>query len=68
MFTSSAARRRSRRSAGLGAIDKLGLLVLPILLGDGMRLTPALAADSRLTLEDVRALPEATVEITYVCR
>ncbi|MGO9884146.1 MAG: dihydrofolate reductase family protein [Solirubrobacteraceae bacterium] len=51
----------------LGAIDKLGLLMLPILLGDGMRLTPALAADSRLTLEDVRALPEGTVEITYVC-
>jgi dihydrofolate reductase len=26
----------------LGALDKLGLLVLPLLLGDGMRLTPSL--------------------------
>lgn len=33
-----------------------------------MRLTPAVAVDSTLELEDVRALPEGTVEITYACR
>ena len=41
--SSSAGRRRSRRSVRLGALDKLGLLVLPILFGDGMRLTDALS-------------------------
>lgn len=51
----------------LGALDKLGLLVLPIFLGDGMRLTPTLATDTKLTLEDVRPLPEGSVEITYAC-
>jgi dihydrofolate reductase len=51
----------------LGALDKLGLLVLPILLGDGMRLTPALSTDAKLVLESQRALPEGTVEIVYAC-
>jgi dihydrofolate reductase len=51
----------------LGALDKLGLIVLPILLGDGMRLTPALRTDTRLTLESERALPGGSVEIVYAC-
>ena len=63
MSTSSEARRRSRLFRRLGALDKLGLLVLPIVLRDGMRLTPALSTDIKLTLEDVHALPEGTVEI-----
>lgn len=51
----------------LGALDKLGLLHLPIFLGDGMRLTPTLAVDTRLILEDVRTLPEGALDITYAC-
>jgi hypothetical protein len=41
--------------------------VLPILLGDGMRLTPALSADAGLTLESQQSLPGGTVEIVYAC-
>jgi dihydrofolate reductase len=51
----------------LGALDKLGLLQLPIFLGDGMRLTPTLAVDTALTLEDVRAIPGGAVDIVYAC-
>jgi dihydrofolate reductase len=51
----------------LGALDKLGLIVLPILLGDGMRLTPALSTETRLTLESERPLPGGSVEIVYAC-
>ena len=49
----------------LGGLDKLGLLVLPVLVGDGLRLTPWLSADIELTLESERALPEGAVEIVY---
>jgi dihydrofolate reductase len=49
----------------LGALDEHGLLVLPLLLGDGMRLTPALTPDTALTLKSERALPGGTVEIVY---
>jgi dihydrofolate reductase len=49
----------------LGALDKLGLLVLPLLFGDGMRLTPTFSPEAGLTLESERALPEGTVEIVY---
>jgi dihydrofolate reductase len=34
----------------LGALDKLGLIVLPLLLADGKRLTPPLSPDTDLTL------------------
>jgi dihydrofolate reductase len=49
----------------LGALDKLGLLVVPLLVGDGMRLTPALSTDTTLTLESERAVRGRVVEITY---
>jgi dihydrofolate reductase len=52
----------------LGALDKLGLIVLPILVGEGMRLTPSLSTDAELTLESERALPGGPVEIVYSCR
>lgn len=52
----------------LGALDKLGLLVIPILLGDGMRLTPTVSTDTELVLESERALPGGSVEIIYACR
>jgi dihydrofolate reductase len=51
----------------LGALDKLGLIVLPLLLGEGMRLTPALSTEAGLTLESERALPGGSVEIVYAC-
>jgi dihydrofolate reductase len=49
----------------LGALDKLGLLVVPILLGDGMRLTPPLSMDAELELESARGLTGGSVELVY---
>jgi len=49
----------------LGALDKLGLIVLPFLLGEGMQLTPSLSTDTGLALESERALPSGSVEIVY---
>ena len=49
----------------LGALDKLELVVLPLLLGDGMRLTSSLSPDAGLTFESERALPGGSVEIVY---
>ena len=49
----------------LGALDRLGLLVLALLLGGGMRLTPWLSPDARLVLDEAHPLPRGTVEITY---
>jgi dihydrofolate reductase len=49
----------------LGALDKLELVVLPLLFGDGMRLTESLSPDSGLTFERERALPGGSVEIVY---
>jgi dihydrofolate reductase len=49
----------------LGALDRLGLIVLPFLVGDGMRLTPAISADMALRLESERSLPRGLVELSY---
>ena len=49
----------------LGALDRLELVVLPLFLGDGMRLTPSLSVDTGLALECERALPGGSVEIVY---
>src|SRR5437868_1063614 len=49
----------------LGALDELQLVVLPLLFGAGMRLTPSLSPDARLTFERERALPGGSVEIVY---
>ena len=49
----------------LGALDKLELVVLPLLFGAGMRLTPSLDPDTGLTFERERALPGGSVEIVY---
>jgi dihydrofolate reductase len=49
----------------LGALDKLGLILMPVMVGDGMRLTPTFSPDAKLTLESERALPEGSVEIVY---
>jgi hypothetical protein len=55
----------SRRPAPLGALDKLELVVLPPLLGVGMRLTPSFSHDIGLTLERERALHGGSVEVLY---
>lgn len=49
----------------LGALDKLGIVVLPMMVGDGMRLTPSLSTDTQLTLESEKVLPSGSVEITF---
>jgi dihydrofolate reductase len=49
----------------LGALDQLGLLVLPLLVGAGMQLTPSLSSETSLELESERALPDGAVEIIY---
>ena len=49
----------------LGALDKLELVVLPLLFGSGMRLTPSLSLDTGLTFERERALPGGSVEVVY---
>jgi dihydrofolate reductase len=51
----------------LGALDSLELVVLPLLFGAGMRLTPSLSVDTGLTFERERALPGGSVEIVYGC-
>ena len=52
----------------LGALDKLELIVLPLLFGGGMQLTPSLSTDTGLTFERERALPGGSVEIVYAVR
>ena len=49
----------------LGALDQLGIIVLPLFVGDGMRLTPAVSKDAKLALESQSALPNGAVEVTY---
>jgi dihydrofolate reductase len=51
----------------LGTLDELGLIVLPLLLGGGMQLTPSLTTGIRLTLKGEHALPGGPVEIVYYC-
>ena len=43
------------------------LLVIPLLTGEGMRLTPAVSQDSRLTLESQQVLHGGVLEVTYSC-
>jgi dihydrofolate reductase len=52
----------------LGSLDQLELVVLPLMLGAGMRLTPSLSPDTSLTFERARTLPGGSVEIGYSCR
>jgi dihydrofolate reductase len=49
----------------LGALGTLELVLLPVLLGDGMRLTDGLSPDTGLTFESERALPGGSVEVVY---
>jgi dihydrofolate reductase len=49
----------------LRAVDEFGLVVLPILAGEGMQLTPAIQTEERLELKSQRALPRGAVELIY---
>jgi dihydrofolate reductase len=52
----------------LGALDELGLIVMPLLLGAGLQLTPAVGTDASLRL--VRQAPVAdgaAIELVYAC-
>jgi dihydrofolate reductase len=49
----------------LGAIDEFGLVMLPLLTGEGMQLTPSIKTEERFTLKSVRELPRGAVELTY---
>jgi dihydrofolate reductase len=49
----------------LGAIDEFGLVVLPILAGGGMQLTPSLSTGDRLELQSLRELSKGAVELVY---
>jgi dihydrofolate reductase len=52
----------------MGALDRLELVVLPLLFGAGMRLTDAVSVEATLDLQSERALPGGSVEIVYACR
>jgi dihydrofolate reductase len=49
----------------LGALDVLGVVVLPILLGNGVRLTLPGSGTRRLQLTSSRAFPDGSVEHLY---
>jgi dihydrofolate reductase len=49
----------------LGALDRLGLLVLPILIGGGLPLTPPGIDQLSLRLESEHTFPDGAVELVY---
>jgi dihydrofolate reductase len=51
----------------LGALDTLELVLVPLLFGGGMQLTPSLSPEAALTFVRERALPGGSVEIVYSC-
>jgi dihydrofolate reductase len=51
----------------LGALDVVGLILLPLLLGGGMQLTPSVSTDTRLRLDGTNVLASGAVEVSYAC-
>lgn len=49
----------------LRAIDQLQIYILPVLLGDGVRLFPPGSAPLELRLDRRRAFPDGTIELVY---
>jgi dihydrofolate reductase len=49
----------------LGGLDELRLLVLPMLGGEGGRLTPDVNAEASLTFSDEHTWPNGVVELVY---
>ncbi len=50
---------------GIGALDRFEVVVLPILLGEGLRLSPPGTARLPLRLEAQRTFPDGSVELAY---
>ena len=57
--------RSDGKKVFLDGFDRLELVVLPLLFGGGMQLTPALSPGTGLAFESERALPGGSVEIVY---
>jgi dihydrofolate reductase len=58
--------RTVRAFQEIGGLDRLELLVLPVLLGDGLRLTDATSQHSSLRLlRSGWAFPDGTTELVY---
>jgi dihydrofolate reductase len=49
----------------IDALDELGVVVMPILLGDGLRLTPDKSRTTPLQLTGTRTFPDGSVEHVY---
>jgi dihydrofolate reductase len=49
----------------LGALDRLGLLLLPIVLGEGLPFAPHGTAPSAFELESEHRFPDGTLELVY---
>ena len=58
--------RTIRAFREIGALDRLELVVLPILLGDGVPLSPTGSTPTRLAPPPQRTLPGGSVELAYV--
>ena len=48
-----------------GAVDQLDLFVMPIVLGDGIKLFPGKSTGIELPLEDSHTFPDGVVRLTY---
>jgi dihydrofolate reductase len=57
--------RTIRAFQQLGALDRLEILVLPILLGDGIPLPPGAPQVQLKLLQADRVFPDGTVELVY---
>jgi dihydrofolate reductase len=54
-----------RSFAAIGALDRLGIVLLPLLLGDGLPLTPAGAPSTPLKLEAEQAYEGGEIVLAY---
>jgi len=49
----------------MGALDELGLIILPLLLGGGMQLTPFVSKNVGLQFDREHVLPSGAMEVAY---
>jgi dihydrofolate reductase len=49
----------------IGALDRLELIVLPVALGDGLRLVPSATGQMPLTRQSQRGFPDGSIELVY---
>jgi dihydrofolate reductase len=54
-----------RQLLGAGLVDDLTLSIIPVVLGDGIRLWDVGMAERRLALRSSRAFPSGLVQIEY---